>query len=58
MTLDQPVRDHEWYVSRRIACYEGGYPGCEAAFLSVEEYVELLEEMLDSAGDRLMGDDL
>lgn len=56
--LDQPIRDHEWYISRRIACYEGGYPGCEAAFLSVEEYVELLEEMLDRAGDRLMGDDL
>lgn len=41
--------DHQWLIDRRIACYEGGYPECEAAFSDVKEYVEYLEELVDAA---------
>ena len=42
-------RQHQWYIDRRISCYEGGYPDSEARFLSVEEYAEHLENKRDAA---------
>jgi len=36
--------DHaEWFIERRIACPDAGYPLSEARFSSVWEYIEYLE---------------
>ena len=31
--------NHYWHISRRIECYDGGYPGSEALYFSIEHYI-------------------
>lgn len=33
------VLDDDWYISRRIACPEAGYPISEAQYANIEEYL-------------------
>lgn len=44
-------------VSHRIACYECGYPECEALFHSVEDYLEI-EQVAEDEFHDLMFDAL
>ena len=39
-------REPLWYIDRRIATEEGGYPLSEARFGSVEDYAEYIESLL------------
>jgi uncharacterized coiled-coil DUF342 family protein len=41
------MRNHQWYIDRRISCPEGGYPDCEARFLSIKEYAKWVESERD-----------
>jgi hypothetical protein len=36
--------DDDWYISRRIACPDAGYPASEAQFLTIEEYLKSLSD--------------
>lgn len=42
-----------FWIDRRVADYENGYPASEAAYPSKEEYVEALEKLIDSLSEAL-----
>jgi len=35
----QIVLDDDWYISRRIACPDAGYPLSEARYATIDEYL-------------------
>lgn len=43
--------DSQFWIDRRVACVSGGYPPSEANYVSIQEYVKLLE----AENERLRG---